>query len=173
MLTAQAGEDQNGTGFGLADPIGFRHQHREGNEPPCTHAQKRLEDRLDVGVLEEQFPAAKGIHAEDNRRQTDSQSRHAEASRAKGLGHLGRVLLAFEPRDKDLDAYAASHDHHGEREVDESGVARTVDLEFAGAAQEEVVREDHQELYEAAEGNGDGDAKQVSDVGAQRLMHGV
>ena len=42
---------------------------------PMHARTKRLKDRLDVGVLEEQFPAAKGIHAEDNRCQTDSQSR--------------------------------------------------------------------------------------------------
>ena len=148
----------------LANPVGFhRHEYRKWNQAPSPNAKKRLKDGLDIGVLKEEFPATQYIDAQHHGGEQQPQGAQSQASGPEGMGHLGGVVLALETGNEDLDAHTAPGNDHGEGEVNQPSVPCTVDFQFPGAAEEEIVRQDHEELHEAAQRNGHGDAQQVAD----------
>ena len=102
------GRGQDGACFGLANPVGVhRHEHCKWNQAPGPHAEKRFKDGLDIGVLKEEFPATHCIDAQHHGGEQQSQCAQSQASGPEGVGHLGRVVLAFETGDEDLDAHTA------------------------------------------------------------------
>ena len=74
------------------------------------------------------------------------------------------------PGHEDLDPHASACQDHDKGQVDQGGIAGTVELQLASTAQKEVVGQHHDELHQASQRNGQGDAQQVARGDGQRSV---